>query len=548
LTTEEQPVRATDDRIKKKIGEAQVGKIRIGAQIIKVLSEGTYTSLENALKELINNSYDSDATYAKVAFDSKKEVLTIQDDGNGMNYQDFQNNFAVITGSEKRQRSQFTEKYHRPIIGKIGIGFVSSYHLCEKMIIRSAKGDSDTWFSAEIDWGQIRKRIRELEGAKKEFYEISRFTLTNYDKPDPAEHYTVIELHGLSKDFLETLRGEQARHEVYYTFTPQAFDNFESVITWIAKNIKNTDKQLSSYWSFVLNLAAILPISYVKDGPVRGDLDPPSRAKLNEIKSEIEGLNFKVLFDGWELKKPVLLPCIPEQLGSNEYKVFPLDDDIKVEDNTHLKIKGYFYNQRGGIEVENWRGMVIRIKNVAIGSPDNSFMDFPFPGEKIYMPWTYGEIYVVEGLEDAMKVDRSDFMTNHLHYRALKAYIHHFLHSKVFLYSRQEYYKRSEQKLQTIQESHSRARKEMARDSYGQGFDVVVTDRYSEIPTSIDESKRVLQVFTNSKPFVRMKKDQRILLADVLVAFEAALKASNGDPQKLRTKFVEYLTKIPRRS
>src|SRR5579862_7726892 len=125
-------IRTITPPITKKIGTKQVGTIKVGGEIIDLLSEGMYTSPENALKELISNSYDSDALSVRITFDKAKDVLIVKDDGNGMDYIDFDSKFTFISGSDKRREGPLSKKYHRPLIGKLGIGFVAASQLCER--------------------------------------------------------------------------------------------------------------------------------------------------------------------------------------------------------------------------------------------------------------------------------------------------------------------------------------------------------------------------------------------------------------------------------
>ncbi len=532
--------------IRRKIGEKQEGTIKIGAEIIEVLSEGIYTSPENALKELISNSFDSDATELKITFDRENRVLRLEDNGKGMDYLDFDNNFSFITGSEKRAQGELTAR-GRPIIGKIGIGFVSASQLCEKMIVRSTKETADTKFEAEINWGEIRNQIKEITGGKKEFYEISQYSLTNQEKGDIKEHFTVIELRELTREILEALTNKKPRYEQSYKFEESSFDDISD---WIAKNLSNTDKQLAPYWSFVVTLASIIPVAYTDIGPIRSVKMHEDSMKavenISDLKSEISKLGFKVTFDGVELRKPVVLPCRAAEDEPLEHDVFWFDKDLVAEDDTELRVKGYFYLQHGRIEVENWRGLVVRIKNTAVGGPDNSFMDYAYPGEKLYMPWTYGELYAVEGLEPAMNINRSSFKLSHPHYRALKKFIHEYMHKVVFAKARQRYYERREEKESRISGLHYKARRRLVHEGFGSAYSMTVIEGYSDDPVKYDPVRKQIEVYTRSKILAKRKPDHRLLLGDVLVAFEAAIQGSRGEPKKLRELFLKYLEELPR--
>lgn len=528
--------------IRRKIGEKQQGTIKIGAQIIDVLSEGIYTSPENALKELVSNAYDSDATTVKIAFDPKKNALVVEDDGIGMDYADFDRNFTFITGSEKRDLGPRTKKFGREYIGKIGIGFVSASQLCEKMIVKSAKEGADTRFEAVIDWGRMRQQIREAEKGHREFYETSKYTLINSEKPDLKEHYTIIELQGLTTEIHEILTNKEPRYQRSWYFPSM---NFAEIVEWIAGRVVNVEKELTPYWTFVINLASIIPVRYLSDGPIRGSIGQNVSNDISQLKKEVADLNFKVSFDGLDLMKPILLPA--RGTAPEEFDVFWFDEKLTAEDGTELKVKGYFYNQRGGIPVENWRGLVVRIKNTAVGGPDTSFMSYAIPGDKLYLAWTYGEVYAIEGLEDAMNINRSSFKQNHPHYRALREFVYDILKKKVFARARTRYQETSEQKLEAIQSAHEQARNKMIRDGIGPNYSVTTVEGRGDEPLITSQEEKKVKVFMRSPLFTQRKKEHRILLADVLTAFEAAVVASNGDTKKLREYFFKYLEEIPKR-
>ena len=86
--------------------------------------------------------------------------------------------------SLKREKGLLSEKYKRPLIGKIGIGFVAVSELCDQVKVTSAKEGSDTFVEAMIDFSKIRSP----ESKNKEFYEISQFTVINQEKQDKDEH------------------------------------------------------------------------------------------------------------------------------------------------------------------------------------------------------------------------------------------------------------------------------------------------------------------------------------------------------------------------
>ncbi len=130
--------RPTAFRLEKRIGKPQVGTMKVGSQIVELLSKGIYSAPWNSIKELISNSFDADATKVEIRFFPDEKKLTVRDDGSGMDYEDFDEHFAFIVRSLKREKGQFTPIFNRPIIGKIGIGFLAVSELCDVIKITSA--------------------------------------------------------------------------------------------------------------------------------------------------------------------------------------------------------------------------------------------------------------------------------------------------------------------------------------------------------------------------------------------------------------------------
>ena len=89
-----------EERIKLKIDETQTVHMKVGAQILEHLSKGIYSNPAKAIKELINNSFDADATKVIVRAKPEFDTFSITDDGEGMNYEDFNEDFLVSTGRQ----------------------------------------------------------------------------------------------------------------------------------------------------------------------------------------------------------------------------------------------------------------------------------------------------------------------------------------------------------------------------------------------------------------------------------------------------------------
>ena len=148
----------SEDGSQRAEGKTFEGKIRVAARVIDFLSSGLYQSPGSCLKELINNSYDADATTVVVSVKPDADFVAIEDDGEGMTRDQFVRHFSNVAESHKRDGGEFTASGRRQIIGKIGIGFIAANELCDEMEIYSTCKDSTDLLHVIIDFGEIRNR------------------------------------------------------------------------------------------------------------------------------------------------------------------------------------------------------------------------------------------------------------------------------------------------------------------------------------------------------------------------------------------------------
>lgn len=504
----------------------QRGTMKVGSQIVKLLSEGIYSSPANSIKELISNAFDADAETVRISYDG--EEFVVWDDGLGMDYADFDEDFTYISRSRKREKGNYTKKFNRPIIGFIGIGFIAVSELCDTLKIISAKADSDLMFEASIDFSVYRTR----EAAEKEFYEVSFFELTNYRKVDrgydPNAHFTEIRLQKLRPVFREMLLDKEP------------FGESRMAISEIMKYLD--DKQIKSlsnlgeYWQILLQIAYTSPVEYLDDGPVKGVSDDFD--VLRHLKSRLKSYNFKVTFDGIELRKPLKFPIKKGKMVYRlQYNVHPFKETAIV-DGKELSFEGYIHSQHGNIDPKEYNGIIIRIRNVAIGVPDRTLLNYPLLTNLVFRHWIFGEVYVTEGLEEAMNIDRASFKFTHPHYQYLQRYIHNFLDEVVFDYTLHDYYQaKRKRKKRTIAENQRELLTSIIKSEIGRMFDLEFSD--AKLPVLVDSVRH--KVIVNQKhPTLRSApKKVRFAVELLLVLFEIAMIKSEGNVDKLRELFLE---------
>lgn len=143
--------------------------IKFNAEIDKVLHlmiHSLYTNKDIFLRELISNASDacdklryeatkksdllSDQPFKiSIAADKKKQLLSIEDNGIGMNKNDLIQNLGTIasSGTQKFLETATGDKdKDLQLIGQFGVGFYSAFMIADKVTVESRKaGEDDTW-------------------------------------------------------------------------------------------------------------------------------------------------------------------------------------------------------------------------------------------------------------------------------------------------------------------------------------------------------------------------------------------------------------------
>ena len=533
-------IKEKEEALKLQIGEEQIVHMKVAAQIIQHLSKGIYSNPANCIKELISNSFDADASKVIVRAKPEFDTFSITDDGDGMNYVDFSTKFLWISRSDKRDKGENTKKFKRPIIGKIGIGFISVSEICDKMTVISSKRGEKVKFQAEIDFEKFKKIIHQ----KKDFYEISEVKLTNIEEEEDA-HYTIILLNGLSKDFKDLLEDKDI-HEAGIKIATFEGKKFEGIIEEIEKRQLDSSKDIGGYWRLILDVANTVPVPYLEEGPIivkKTDWFKQESKSINNLKNTVNKLQFLVDFDGVIIKKPIILPVEKDIFDKKErYDLYYFEEEFSdFSDGSKLKLRGYIYNQERQILPPQLRGIIIRIKNTSIGGPDPDFLGYPY-AEKLFLPWVFGEIYIDEGLEEAMNINRSSFVITHPHFRKLKNYLHTKLHTEVFPRCRVRYTERKEENEITEKKSREKNIKEYLKDIFNKNFQIKPLEKTGKFPVDIDIEKKEVLVFKGHPVFKKRKKTEKDLIEEILILFETSYHNASGDLDKLKDYFINSLS------
>ncbi|OFY86325.1 MAG: hypothetical protein A3F72_10990 [Bacteroidetes bacterium RIFCSPLOWO2_12_FULL_35_15] len=528
----------------------QVGEIKVHSQIINDLSSGIYSSPASCIKELVNNSFDADAQNVIIRMKPIEDSITILDDGNGMNAEDFDNNFAWISKSNKRNRGEFSAA-GRPLIGKIGIGFIAVNEICDVLEVVSSKKGEAIKFTARIDFKEILDS-KPSKSDDEDTYLKGKFTLVN-EKEDKNEHFTAIRLVGLKEPVLKIFNDEtykaQAVKEKNKGFAKLSFKTMKDLLAHHASKSVYSWENDSEYMQFIIDLASYIPVEYIDGGPIEGVKDKT----IDEIVSLHKKFNFKVDFDGMYLKKPIYFP--KDKNKRAEHTSFKKKIRIGDSDN-FIALKGYFYIQNSLLIPRELNGVAIRIKNIPIAERfgfDGTFLRYPVYMEQIFRNWISGELYIEQGLEDAMNIDRKSFRVTHPDYIALQNFLHEYLKEDIFKIAFKLYDDGKnvrDAKKDKVKKDATKRILKAKKVTYSSKPKPATPQKGSKKKKEEEEVSPVKIVTTKNKGTVieidsvaknKFKKSDWEYLQTIFIIFENSFNESRGDAKKLKELFYKKI-------
>jgi molecular chaperone HtpG len=140
-------------------------------KILNIMINSLYSNKDIFLRELVSNASDACDKLRYEALqksellpdgglkitirpDLNKHILTITDNGIGMNEEDLINNLGTIARSGTQQFMETLtgdNKKDSNLIGQFGVGFYSAFMVADKITVLSKKFDSDKTFSWESE-------------------------------------------------------------------------------------------------------------------------------------------------------------------------------------------------------------------------------------------------------------------------------------------------------------------------------------------------------------------------------------------------------------
>lgn len=111
----------------------------LNLSVLDHLGLNLYSNIPAVLSEAVANSWDADAKVVEIVIDRDNHVITITDDGLGMDQQDFNEKFLAVGYPRRQGGKSKTPRLRRHVMGRKGIGKLSLFSIADRIEIQSCK-------------------------------------------------------------------------------------------------------------------------------------------------------------------------------------------------------------------------------------------------------------------------------------------------------------------------------------------------------------------------------------------------------------------------
>lgn len=181
-------------------------QFKISSHLKSIIGRDLITDDNVAIFELVKNSFDAGATFAKLHFD--KNNIYIVDNGKGMSRDDFINKWLFVAYSAKMDGTEDSDIDYRDKIatqrryaGSKGVGRFSCDRLGSDLEIQSRPKDQKVVSSLSINWNEFEESMKdEFSEIDVQYRNLSDFNLPEWVEP-PYQSGTALHIYGLREDW-----------------------------------------------------------------------------------------------------------------------------------------------------------------------------------------------------------------------------------------------------------------------------------------------------------------------------------------------------------
>jgi hypothetical protein len=503
--------------------------IKVSEKALAHLSRGLYRSPASALRELASNAWDANATVVRITTNYPNFYqIAIEDNGDGFSEEDFV--YLMESGGIGNSRKRPDTKrllYGRETIGRYGIGMLGIANICGSFRITSKTREGKGFKATVRLFDALKTKLDTGEVVHDNVVEVGKFSIEPFDLKKVRVGTTIITddiIPTFISAFQQSLKFEEFK-EVPATWMQALRDPISRV---------HSLQQLGDYWKLLWELSASTPIPYINKRALPEGLIGKDQAAL--LKN-----NFKLIVDGVELAKPVHLFGNP-----GGYTVRKIEQAEQTVYGKPLAFHGYLAVQDGKqLKPDELRGILIRIKGVAVGYYDPSMLDYRF-NEGPRNRWLTGELFVTQGLEDALNIDRDSFNRFHPEFRAVQKHIHKILNDEIFPEVYVQIKVRSTAKTKARAKTRARYFLEAVEKTTGSKTSLkrIEVDQ-PDADVKVKERTGRTEIVVSNPGKLPVKKSQRDLAASLFAAFEVAIQERGIERQRqtFRKLVSEFLAK-----
>lgn len=148
----------------------QSAHFAVDTRLTRILGE-TYRSSEAALKELVDNAWDADASNVWITLPEplSNDALIVRDDGSGMTALEIRGEYLNIASDKRTRTGERTPKHNRKIKGRKGIGKFAGLTIASRMELVTVARDRRC--TLLIDKKDLIENQKDLEAVPLPFTE-----------------------------------------------------------------------------------------------------------------------------------------------------------------------------------------------------------------------------------------------------------------------------------------------------------------------------------------------------------------------------------------
>lgn len=449
--------------------------MQVSVQIIKHISSGLYRSPASAIKELISNSFDADAHNVNIEFHFSYDKdgnlfldnIRIKDDGFGMDLKTLEYIFTHIGGSSKGT-SEVKTPSGRDIIGRLGIGMLSVAATCRSFVVRTKKKDEEREYSAAISLSFFDDLLQLTKSMDK--FSIGNVVLNSRSVKGFGQ-YTIVEINDFRPPFLSNIL-DDIDHSYFFqeplTLNPNRAEElqYQKYFEDYLERLSIEEKLLGApiLDQIIATIGLMSPVEYLSNGPVKPNVtmedgkvfNIPGTSEENYlyIKEKLKKLDFSVIVqldidhkgdrsknirNKFKIFKPLLYPSKRDvekygidKLDPYVYALEPKEAAIENEPGEIVDtlIRGYIYHQTARILPHEYRGILFRVYNVAIGDYFKDELRL-YSEDPVVLHQTIVEIYLDKGFQPIVNLDRESLFEGARTYQYLRAYLENIFMGKI---------------------------------------------------------------------------------------------------------------------